>query len=143
MMMITTWILQRTDQTFQVHFPLVVVNRTGHVHAKHISVDVGIQTEPSVPDCPKLWINEKISTNEIKSSCAILSSTCGVLVEMLRKIVQVVCKELYNHNVYKLEDDQNDEVSSLIYKNCTCTSVCKSKSKPQANLNIWNRIRGS
>ena len=59
-----------------------------------MGVDVGIQAEPSIPDRPKLRIKEKISTDGIKSTCAIFLSTCRVLVEMLQKIVQVVCKEL-------------------------------------------------
>ena len=42
-----------------------------------MGVDVSIQTELSVPDRPKLRIKEKISTVEIKSTCAILSSTSG------------------------------------------------------------------
>ena len=31
---------------------------------------MAIQTEPSVPDHPKLNVNKKDSTNEIKSTCA-------------------------------------------------------------------------
>ena len=58
-----------------------------------------------------------------------------VSVEMSQKIVQGVCKELYNHDVYmfpadqiagesvgtevQTEDEQNDKVSSSTYKNCT------------------------
>ena len=34
-------------------------NRSGHVRAKHMGVDVGIQTEPSVPDHPKPTNNGK------------------------------------------------------------------------------------
>ena len=36
----------------------------------------------------------------MKSTCSHLSSKCGVTVETSRKDVQIVCKELYNHDVY-------------------------------------------
>ena len=46
-------------------------------------VDMAIQTEPSVPDRPKLRVNKRDATNEIKSTCAQISSVCGVSVETL------------------------------------------------------------
>ena len=51
-----------------------------------IGVDMTIQTELSVPDHPKLQVNKRDSTNEIKSTCAQISSACGVSVETSRKV---------------------------------------------------------
>ena len=79
-------------------------NRSGQVCAKHMGVDVSIQTEPSVPDRTKLRIKENISMKSSRS--VLLWSTCRVSVEMSQKIVQVACKELYNHNVYMSPADQ-------------------------------------
>ena len=90
-----------TSQTLNVR-----MNRSGYTRKKHIGVDAAIQSDPAVPDRPKLSEKEKISTNEIKLTCAKLSSTCGVSVEMSRKIVQVVRKELYNHDVYLSATEQ-------------------------------------
>lgn len=46
-----------------------------------IGVDMTRQTELSVPDHPKLHVNKRDSTNEIKSTCVQISSVCGVSLE--------------------------------------------------------------
>ena len=53
-------------------------NRSGLVCLKPVGVDIGIQTHLAVPDRPRLRIKKRICTDEIKSTCAMLSSTCGV-----------------------------------------------------------------
>ena len=73
---------------------------TGHVRVQNIGVDASVQTDAAVSDRPKLRIKLRSSTDEIKTTCAKLSSICGLSVEMARKVVQIVCKELYNHDMY-------------------------------------------
>ena len=69
-------------------------------------VDMTRQTELSVPDHPKLHVNKRDSTNEIKSFCTQISSVCGASLETLRKINEIVCKTLYNQNIYFSAEEQ-------------------------------------
>ena len=43
-----------------------------------------MQTDPAVPDRPKLRVNKRIATDAVKSTCAHLSSNCGITVETSR-----------------------------------------------------------
>ena len=65
-----------------------------------MKVECSTQTAACKADRPKLGINKKQSTDAIKSTCSKLSSICGVSLETSCKVVQVVFKNLYNHNVY-------------------------------------------
>ena len=75
---------------------------------------MAIQTEPSVPDHPKLNVKKKDSTNEIKSTCAQTSSV-WTSVETSQKVIEIVSKTLYNHNIYLSADEQaeNEEVQVM------------------------------
>ena len=61
-------------------------------------LDVAVQTE--CVRSTKIMYNKRGCTNEIKSTCARISSVCCVSIDTSRKAVQVVCKDLYNHNFY-------------------------------------------
>ena len=89
----------------------ISANRSGNIRLKPTGVDNGVQTEKCTVDRPKLRVNKKYTTDEIKSTCAKLSSVCGVSVEMSRKIVQIVCKTLYSHDVYLSTEEQLAEES--------------------------------
>ena len=80
--------------------------RSGNVFMKKVKVECSTQTEACKVDRPKLRINKKQSTDAIKSPCSKLSSICGVSLETSRKVVQVVCKKLYDHNVYLTPEEQ-------------------------------------
>lgn len=41
------------------------------------NIDAGMQTENATPDCPQLQKQKRVWTDAIKSTCALLSSTCG------------------------------------------------------------------
>lgn len=69
-------------------------------------MDMTRQTELSIPDHPKLHVNKRDSTNEIKSTCAQISSVCGVSLETSWKINEIVCKTLYNQNIYFSAEEQ-------------------------------------
>ena len=56
------------------------IKRSGHTCIIQTGVDMAIQTEPSVPDSPKLYVKRN-ATNKTKSTCAQISSLCGVFVE--------------------------------------------------------------
>ena len=57
----------------------------------------------------------------MKSACEQISSVCGVSVETSRKALQIVCKDLYNHDVYlSLKEQAENEgvnVKSSKYDN--------------------------
>ena len=84
----------------------MLVNRSGHVRVQQIGVDASVQTDAAVPDRPKLRVKLRSSTDEIKATCAKLSSICGLSVEKTRTVVQIVCKELYNHDIYLSPTEQ-------------------------------------
>ena len=78
----------------------VSLNRSCFLQKTIQSTDVGIQTDICCADRPKLRVNKKKATEEIKSTCATVSAVCGVSVEISRKCVQIVAKNLYDHNLY-------------------------------------------
>ena len=84
----------------------VSLNRSGHPRNQNVGTDVSIQTYFVMPDRPKLRIKLRSCTYEIKNACAKLTSVCGLSVELSRKIVQIVCKELYQHDVYLSPSEQ-------------------------------------
>ena len=63
----------------------VSLNRSGYTHILNDGAEIGIQTDPAVPDHPKLHVNKQNATKEVKSACAWISSVCGVSVETPRK----------------------------------------------------------
>ena len=83
----------------------ISVNRSGHARIQYTGVDVAVQTE-HVSDQPKLSINKRGCPNEIKSACATISSVCCVSIETSRKVVLIVCKDLYDHNFHLSSNEQ-------------------------------------
>ena len=84
----------------------VSVNRSGAVRQTQSINEVAVQTDEVNVERRKLRINQKLCTDEVKNTCVKLSSTCGVSTEMARKIVQVVCKNMYGHELYLTAEDQ-------------------------------------
>lgn len=78
----------------------VSVNRSGMVRAAPSINEASIQTDPVNVEHVRLRVNQRICTDEVKNTCAILSSTCGISVETARKAVQIVCKNMYGHELY-------------------------------------------
>ena len=64
----------------------ISINRSGHARIQYTGVDVAVQTE-YVSDRPKLRINKRGCTNEIKLACARISSVCCISNEISRKAV--------------------------------------------------------
>ena len=79
-----------------------------------MKVECSTQTEACKADRPKLRINKKQSAVAIKSTCSKLSSICGVSLETSRKVVQVVCKNLYDHNVYLTPEKQLEQEQEIL-----------------------------
>ena len=52
----------------------VSLNRSGYAHILNDGVEIGIQTDPAVLDCPKPHVNKRNATEEVKSACARISS---------------------------------------------------------------------
>ena len=83
----------------------ISINRSGHSCIQYTGVDVAVQTE-YISYCPKLHINKRGCTNEIKSAFARSPPVCCVLIENYIKAVQITCKDLYNHNFYLSSNEQ-------------------------------------
>lgn len=86
----------------------VSLNRSGCARKANDGVEIGIQTDPAVPDRPKLCVNKQNAIEEVKTACARISSVCGVSVETSKKAIQIVCKDLYNHDVYLSSKEQSE-----------------------------------
>lgn len=95
-----------TTSTSDVSSLNVSVNRSGTIRFAPSVNEVASQTDPAEVERKKLRINTRVCTDDIKNTCAILSSTCGVSAEMSRKVVQVVCKNLYGHELYLTPEEQ-------------------------------------
>ena len=78
----------------------VSLNRSGLACQTSPSQDIGVQTDLSCPDRPKLRVVKKQATQEIKSTCATVSAVCGLSTENARKCVKIVAKNLYGHDFY-------------------------------------------
>ena len=86
----------------------ISATRSGNVFIRKVKVECSTQTEACRADRPKLRMNKNQSNDAIKSTCSTLSSICGESLETSRKVVQVVCKNLYDHNVYLTPEKQLD-----------------------------------
>ena len=75
-------------------------DRSGLVQSTKSVTTAGVQMEQVQPEKPKLKVKRKICTDQIKTTCANVSSVCEVSVEMSLQVVKTVCKELYEHDVY-------------------------------------------
>ena len=64
----------------------ISINRSGHSCIQYTGVDVAVQTE-YISYCPKLHINKRGCTNEIKSAFARSPPVCCVLIENYIKAV--------------------------------------------------------
>ena len=81
--------------------------RPGLARSTACTMDAMTQTENPNPDRPKLRVCKRKCTDAIKSACAMVSAKCGVSAEMSRKIVQIVAKELYEHDFYLSAKEQH------------------------------------
>ena len=73
-------------------------DRSGLVQSTKSVTTVGVQMEQVKSEKPKLRVKRKICTDQIKATCANVSSVCEVSVEMSLQVVKTVCKELYEHD---------------------------------------------
>ena len=78
----------------------VSINRSGIVRVAPSINEASIQTDPVNVERVRLRVNQRICTDEVKNTCAILSSKCGISAETARKVVQIVYKMMYGHDVY-------------------------------------------
>ena len=57
----------------------VSLNRSGYACILYDGLEIRIQTDPAVPNCPKLHVNKRNATEEVKSACAQISSPVYLL----------------------------------------------------------------
>ena len=86
-------------QLFQSH------NRSGTVSTRKSIDNKQTQTINIQPDRPVIRKVKKF-TDDIKATCAKVSSDCGISVEKSRIAVQTTCKILYHHNFYLSTEEQ-------------------------------------
>ena len=87
----------------------ISINRSGHACIIQTGVNMAVQTEPSIQNCPNICVNKRDAISKTRSACAQISSKCGVSVETSQKAIQVVCKTLYDHNIYLSSKDQAEK----------------------------------
>ena len=93
----------------------VSVNRSGMVRAAPSINEIATQTDPTEVERKKLRINKRVCTDDVKNTCAILSSTCALSTEMSRKVVQVVCKNMYGHELYLTPEEQAKHEGASVF----------------------------
>ena len=93
----------------------VSVNRSGMVRAAPSINEIATQTDPTEVERKKLRINKRVCTDDVKNTCAILSSTCALSTEMSRKVVQVVCKNMYGHELYLTPEEQAKHEGTSVF----------------------------
>jgi hypothetical protein len=93
----------------------VSVNRSGVSRWAPSVNEVASQTDEVNLERPRLRINQRVCTDQIKNTCVQLSSTCGVSTETARKCVQVVCQNLYGHRLYLTAEEQAKEEGTSLY----------------------------
>ena len=76
------------------------LNRYGLARSTLTMQSISTQTNHEHIAKPKLRKNLKVCTDEIKATCAYLSSMSGISVETSRRAVQIVCKHLYNNEFH-------------------------------------------
>lgn len=99
-----------------------------------MKAECSTQTEACKADRPKLRIKKEQSTYAIKFTYSKLSSICGVSLETSRKVAQVVCKNLYEPNVYLTPGEQL-EVEQEIFNHEKHLEIRKPQSQ-QKNMKI-------
>ena len=87
--------VEALDRTISLN---VSMNRSGTVRAAPSINEIAIQTDPIEVERKKLRINKRVYAEDIKNTCAILSSTCALSTEMSQEVVQVVRKNMYGHD---------------------------------------------
>ena len=84
----------------------VSTNRSGAVRLTTVGIDAGVQTEFSIPR-PNIRKGRRGECSEkVKAACAMVSSICGISPELSRKVVKIVCKELFDMNFYLTPEEQ-------------------------------------
>ena len=87
------------------------LNRSGLALITTPVNETSTQTDDVIFCRPKLHINERVCSEEIKATCANLSSVCGMSVENSRLAVKTVSKFLYKHEVYLTVEEADKAVA--------------------------------
>ena len=82
------------------------LNRSGRVRSTKKSSDISTQTDHKF-NAPKIRINSKVSTDQVKSICASVSTKCEVSAEVAGLAVKTVMKGMYDHDVYLNTEEQS------------------------------------
>ena len=102
---------QPYDNSFVGESLNTIVNCSGLSHMMIPTCNASVQTEDIIVQ-PKIRLHHKC-TESIKSTCAQVSTACGLSVEMACIAVQSTCKALYKHeyflNIEELPNDQSDQ----------------------------------
>ena len=96
----------------QPHLTYQSINRSGFSRISKTLINQETQTDKILIDQPEIRGKRKL-TDDIKKTCTQVSIECGISLEKARKAVQVVSRELYNHE-YFLEPPLQNQVESQV-----------------------------
>ena len=94
------------SSTFDENILNTSLNRSGRVCSTKKSSDATTQTDHKF-NAPKIQINSKVCTDQVKSTCASASTKCEVSVEVARLAVKTVMKGMYDHDVCLNTEDHS------------------------------------
>ena len=86
--------------SFSMPTELLNINRSGLIRVDEEVEKMTMQERPEITKQCKTF------TEEIKSVCAKVSSSCAISVDKARVAVQAVCSELYSHAYYLSKEEQ-------------------------------------
>ena len=100
------------------------LNRSGRMRRTVSKQDRHVQTDPVNIERPEIR-KVRNFTEEIKATCANVSTKCGISVEKARVAVQTTCKTLYKHNYYLTceEQDANAPITTEVRDSGAKTTV--------------------
>ena len=87
------------------------LNRSGRVRSTKKSSDISTQTDHKF-NAPKISINSKVCTEQVKSTFASVSTKCEISVEVARLAVKTVMKGMYDHVYLNTEEQSAAEQST-------------------------------
>ena len=94
----------------------VSLNWSGYACALYDRLEIRIQTDPAVPNCPKLHVYKQTKCNRGSEISLCTNIICSLSVETSRKALQINCKDVYNHVYLSSKEQAENEGVNVILK---------------------------
>ena len=135
-----SFIYDGQDDITPIHNSSVILsqsaNRSDLVRMSLKTEDKSIQTDSYQVDRPKIR-KQRNCTDDVKTTCAQVSASCGISAEKARIAVETVCKHLYHHDFYlsvkEIPVDSRKQTSAKDNEEPEPKRLCIEMKKPPVN----------